>query len=126
MYSGTRATERRRAMETYVRNIVISCPDARELGTFYAELLGLQVIRTDWFVIARDASSRMRLGFDGEEGYRAPRWGDPERPQQLRLDFPVSSLDAAGELALRLGAASLEDNGDSRIHADPAGHPFCL
>lgn len=54
------------------------------------------------------------------------RWPDPEHPQQLHLDFPVYDLDAAEELALRLGATRLQDRGGYRSYADPVGHPFCL
>jgi catechol 2,3-dioxygenase-like lactoylglutathione lyase family enzyme len=114
-------------MESYIRNIVFECPDARALGDFYANLLGLRIIREDWLVIARDERSFPRLAFDDEpEGYRPPRWPDPEYPQQLHLDLPVSDLETAEELALRLGATSLQNRGDYRSYADPAGHPFCL
>jgi catechol 2,3-dioxygenase-like lactoylglutathione lyase family enzyme len=113
-------------MEAYIGNIVFGCPDPRALGLFYAELLGMRVIREDWFVIAKDDSSFPRLAFDEEADYRPPRWLDPEHPQQLHLDFPVSNLEAAEELAVRLGATPLQDKGDYRSYADPAGHPFCL
>jgi catechol 2,3-dioxygenase-like lactoylglutathione lyase family enzyme len=114
-------------METYIRNVVIACPDPRALATFYAQLLGLRIIREDWVVVARDQDSLPRLAFgDGEGEYRPPRWPDPEYPQQLHLDFPVADLQAAEELALRLGARPLQDSGDYRLYADPAGHPFGL
>lgn len=114
-------------MQPYIRNIVFGCPDPPALGAFYAELLGLRVIREDWVVVARDERSFPRLAFgDGPAEYRPPRWPDPDHPQQLHLDFPVSNLDAAEELALRLGATPLQDRGAYRIYADPAGHPFCL
>jgi len=114
-------------MEPYIRNIVFGCPDPRALGAFYAELLGMRIIREDWVVVAKDESSFPRLAFgDGPAEYRPPRWPDPEHPQQLHLDFPVSNLEAAEELALRLGATLLQDKGDYRSYADPVGHPFCL
>ena len=114
-------------MESYIRNIVFACPDPRALGSFYAELLGMRIIREDWLVIARDESSFPRLAFgNGSKEYRPPRWPDPEHPQQLHLDLPVSNLEAAEEVALRLGATPLQDKGDHRSYADPVGHPFCL
>jgi catechol 2,3-dioxygenase-like lactoylglutathione lyase family enzyme len=114
-------------MEPYIRNIVFGCPDPRALGSFYAELLGMRIIREDWVVVARDESSFPRLAFgDGPAEYRPPRWPDPEHPQQLHLDFPVSNLEAAEEVTLRLGATPLQDKGDYRSYADPVGHPFCL
>jgi catechol 2,3-dioxygenase-like lactoylglutathione lyase family enzyme len=112
-----------------VDNIVFACPgSASDLVSFYAGLLGMRVIRDDWPMIAKDQNSEPRLAFgDGpNENYRAPRWPDPEYPQQLHLDIPVSDLDAAEELALRLGAIRLQNKGDYRSYADPVGHPFCL
>jgi catechol 2,3-dioxygenase-like lactoylglutathione lyase family enzyme len=114
-------------MQPYIRNIVFGCPDPPALAAFYAELLGLRTIRTDWLVIARDQSSFPRLAFDEEPaGYHPPRWPDPDYPQQLHLDFPVTDLQAADALALSLGATPLQDRGTYRSYADPAGHPFCL
>lgn len=125
-------------MQTYIRNIVFSCPDGtwsndrwegppRQLASFYAELLGMRIIREDWLVIAKDESSSLRLAFDeGPSDYRPPRWPDPEHPQQLHLDITVHDLEAAEELALRLGATRLQDKGEYRSYADPVGHPFCL
>jgi len=114
-------------MEAYIRNIVFGCPDPRALASFYAELLGIRIIREDWWVIAKDESSFPRLAFgDGPSDYRPPRWPDPDHPQQLHLDIPVYNPEAAEELALGLGATRLQDKGEYRSYADPAGHPFCL
>jgi hypothetical protein len=127
---------RSRDIEAYIRNIVLACPgttyedylrEGRSLASFYAELLGMRILREDWFVIARDESSFPRLAFgDGPREYRPPRWRDPEHPQQLHLDIPAHNLDAAEELALRLGATRLQDRGEYRSFVDPVGHPFCL
>jgi catechol 2,3-dioxygenase-like lactoylglutathione lyase family enzyme len=105
---------------------VFGCPDPGALASFYAELLGMRIIREDWLVIAKDENSSPRLAFDEESGYRPSRWPDPEHPQQLHPDISVSNLEAAQELALRLGATLLQDKGEYRSYADPAGHPFCL
>lgn len=128
-------------MEPYIRNIVIACPDGtwsdsdnrwegpqRELALFYAELLGMQIIREDWLKVAKDESSfpQLAIGDGPTRDYRPPRWGDPERPQQLHLEFPVRDLEAAEELVLGLGGTKLEDKGDYRTYADPVGHPFCF
>src|SRR6266511_333995 len=93
----------------------------------YAELVGIRIIREYWWVIAKDESSFPRLTFgDGPSDYRPPRWPDPDHPQQLHLDIPVYNPEAAEELALGLGATRLQDKGEYRSYADPAGHPFCL
>jgi catechol 2,3-dioxygenase-like lactoylglutathione lyase family enzyme len=44
-------------MQPYIRNVVFGCPDPRALGSFYAELLGMRIIREDWVVVAKDESS---------------------------------------------------------------------
>jgi catechol-2,3-dioxygenase len=113
-------------MPTYLRNIVFECPDDRALASFYADLLGMQIIREDWLVIAEDRDSLPRLAFDQLPDYRPPRWPDPEHPQQVHLDLLVPDLDTAEGLAVRLGATRLQDRGGFRSYADPAGHPFCL
>jgi catechol 2,3-dioxygenase-like lactoylglutathione lyase family enzyme len=106
---------------------LFGCPDPRALASFYAELLGIRIIREDWWVIAKDESSFPRLAVgDGPSDYRPPRWPDPDHPQQLHLDIPVYNPEAAEELALGLGATRLQDKGEYRSYADPAGHPFCL
>jgi hypothetical protein len=66
------------------------------------------------------------LGFQHAQ-VTAPRWPDPEYPQQLHLDLHFDDSAAAQELALRLGAIRLPPQGGScPVFADPAAHPFCL
>ena len=125
-------------MRASVLNIVISCPDGewtgdrwvgppQDLARFYAELLGMRIVRQDWLIVARDARATPRLAFDGEpSGYEPPRWPDPDHPQQLHLDIAVADLPAAEATIARLGARQLQDRGAFRTYADPAGHPFCL
>lgn len=110
----------------YIRNIVVECPDERALAQFYVELLGMQVLREDWLVIAPDRETVPRLAFDTVPDYRPPSWPDPAYPQQVHLDLPAVDLDAAEQLALRLGASRLQDRDTFRSYADPAGHPFCV
>jgi hypothetical protein len=126
-----------RALGASILNIVFGCSEGtsgngrredapRALASLYAELLGMRILREDWLVIAKDRSSFPRLAFDGPSDDRAPRWPDPEYPQQIHLDITVENLEAAEELALRLGATRLQDKGTYRSYADPVGHPFCL
>lgn len=125
-------------MTPTIDNVVFACPgnteesyqrNGRALATFYADLLGMRITREDWFVVANpDDDDAVRLAFgDGPiDDYQAPRWPDPERPQQLHLDISVPDLDAAESRALELGASALQDKGGYRSYADPAGHPFCF
>jgi catechol 2,3-dioxygenase-like lactoylglutathione lyase family enzyme len=97
------------------------------LATFYAELLGMRVVREDWLVIAADERSFPRLAFDAAPPeYPPPRWPDPDYPQQVHLDVAVGDVDVAEERVLRGGATRLQDRGAFRSYADPLGHPFCL
>lgn len=100
----------------------------RELALFYAELLGIRIVREDWLKIAWDDGRRPHLAFgDGPTaGYLPPRSGDPERPQQVHLEIPARDLQAAGEFAITLGAYLLDDRTNHGTYADPVGHPFCL
>lgn len=124
-------------MSATIQNIVFACPGAtkgayesagRAIASFYADLLGMRIVREDWFMIGRDDDAGgLRLAFgDGPIDYQPPRWPDPDRPQQLHLDVAVSNIDATEGLALQLGATRLQDQGDYRSYADPIGHPFCL
>jgi catechol 2,3-dioxygenase-like lactoylglutathione lyase family enzyme len=112
-----------------LRNVVIDCPDPRALAVFYSELLGLPVLDDeddDWVVLAGD-SVLPRVAFQRARSLRAPRWPDPERPQQFHFDVTVDDIDAAEAKVLALGAQRLPGGGeDFRVYADPAGHPFCL
>jgi hypothetical protein len=111
-----------------IRNIVLACPGhGRELASFYAELLGMKIIREDWVKIATNADADLQLAFgDGPGDYQPPRWPDPEYPQQLHLDLFVPDLERADARAIRLGATRLQDKGQYRSYSDLVGHPFCL
>jgi hypothetical protein len=122
-----------------IRNIVFGAPDGewvedhwvggqRELARFYAELLGWEVIREDWPVVAVDEVTLPRLAF-GEgptPSYRAPRWPDPAFPQQLHLDLPCADMDVGEAHAIDVGAVKLREEKKFRVFADPFGHPFCI
>lgn len=99
-----------------IGTVVITCPDERasELTEFYAALLG------------EDRRRRPRLHFDEGDEYRAPRWPDPDYPQQMHLDIHVRDLSASHGLVIERGATLLRDSGSRRTYADPIGHPFCL
>ncbi len=123
-----------------IRNIVIGCPggiwnekeqrvdgEPRQLGEFYAELLGGRIIRDDWIKVAVDAATFPHLAFgDGWSDERPVRWDDPEYPQQAHIDVFVPDVDAAEAAVVERGAMRLHDAGSHRILADPFGHAFCL
>jgi predicted enzyme related to lactoylglutathione lyase len=126
-------------MKTRVMNVVFAAPDGewvedhweggqRALAQFYADLLGWTVVREDWPVVAKNGSALPRLAF-GEgptPDYQPPELGSPDRPQQMHIDMPAPDLDAAEELATKLGATKLQEHDGYRIYADPVGHTFCI
>jgi catechol-2,3-dioxygenase len=106
--------------------VTIDAPDASALAHFYADLLGMEVTYDgpEGALVAGDGGSVM---FQQVSDYTAPRWPDPEHPQQAHLDIGVDDLDAGEARALALGASRLDGGGETfRVFADPAGHPFCL
>ncbi len=109
---------------------VIDCPDPRVLGSFYAQVLGMEVLEDDaaWVVIGRAPGWR-EVAFQRAPGAPPPTWPDPGMPQQAHLDVRVSDVDAAERAVLALGAARVgpaDDGRGFRVFRDPAGHPFCL
>ncbi|MFZ0530828.1 MAG: VOC family protein [Propionicimonas sp.] len=108
-------------------NVVVDCPDAGRLATFYGALLDWKVeVSSDWAEVRADYGQS--ISFQQVENYRAPRWPDQEVPQQMHLDFVVDDLDLAEAAAVELGAVKTEYQPGTtfRVFLDPAGHPFCL
>ncbi|MEO5834369.1 MAG: VOC family protein [Nakamurella sp.] len=108
---------------------VLDTPDPKSSATFYAELLGWEMVRIedDWVTVR--GTSGPGLAFQLAPDFVAPTWPDPLVPQQSHLDFDVPDLDAAEAFALQLGACAVGERvpDDSfRVYLDPAGHPFCL
>ncbi|MGH3679923.1 MAG: VOC family protein [Natronosporangium sp.] len=112
---------------TTLMGVMLDCPDAKVLSTFYSELLGKP--------ITYQGDGMAMIGQDGEhpvlfqqvESYTPPRWPDPAHPQQLHLDVLVDDVQRAEPAALAIGATRLPGEGVNwRVYADPAGKPFCL
>jgi catechol 2,3-dioxygenase-like lactoylglutathione lyase family enzyme len=121
----------RRGASTW--GVVLDAPDAAELASFYARLLGWQVVGTDeegWVTVAAAPGAEVYLGFQTSDGYEPPVW-PPEtgrQQQMLHLDLEVDDLDRAVAEAVADGArvAEHQPQPDVRVMLDPAGHPFCL
>jgi hypothetical protein len=110
-------------------SVIIDCPDPVSLARFYAELTGLKLGKIDgddddWVWLGEGAP---RMAFQKAPHLKAPRWPDPEYPQQYHVDILVEDIEKAEAEVLALGATRLPGQGeDFRVYADPAGHPFCL
>ena len=103
--------------------VVFDCASPEVLARFYEQLVD------EWERI-EDTPERVVLSpLAGDLPHfvcqrteaRPPRWGDPDYPFQLHFDLSFDDESAIG-LARQLGAVHIE----GEVHADPAGHPFCL
>lgn len=114
-----------------LRSVVLDCPDPTALAHFYGRLLGADVDVSDpeWCEVLLEEPGP-KVAFQRADDYRAPNWPDGEA-QQIHLDLTVADLATASARAVALGARVLgapvdEDGSTFQVHADPAGHPFCL
>lgn len=129
------------------RQVVLDSTDARRLAEFYRELLGfdyrsgdeppgpgeIDELGGDWLVL-RHRSGSPAIAFQQVATLKRTTWPRDEIPQQLHLDFfvtTVADLAVQHDRALRLGAELREDRSDDpseplRVYSDPAGHLFCI
>lgn len=107
--------------------IVLDCPDATALATFYATMLDWEISAKPGWIDVR-AEYGQCLTFQEVKDYVAPQWPGQEVPQQMHLDVVVDDLDVAEAAVLELGATKheLQTGTTFRVFLDPAGHPFCL
>ena len=108
--------------------VALDCADATQLGEFWANMLGGDVIvvsadivavRTPWVWL-----TALRV-----DNHTPPTWPSDDVPKQMHLDLAVTDLDEAEKEAERLGARPATDQPAPdrwRVLLDPAGHPFCL
>jgi catechol-2,3-dioxygenase len=111
-----------------IESVVMDCPDAEALASFYAELLGGEVVVNDggWVEIGLP-TGRPLLAFQQVDGYRKPNWPSQDVPQQFHIDVKVDDLDVGEQAILTIGATKTGDeHATYRVYLDPAGHPFCL
>ncbi|HEY5200609.1 MAG TPA: VOC family protein [Acidothermaceae bacterium] len=124
---------------------VLDTTRPRELAEFYRQLLGLSYRpgdeppadgtpdAADWLVLV-DADGVRKLAFQQVDELPASTWPKHDVPQQLHVDYTVSSavvLHRQRERAEALGARVLLDRTDDPdealfVFADPSGHPFCI
>ena len=108
-------------------SIVLDCPDAGALATFYGAMLDWKVdISPGWGEARTDYGQC--ICFQQVDDYTPPRWPSQEVPQQMHLDVVVDDLDEAEAEVVRLGATRHEHQPGTSflVFLDPAGHPFFL
>ncbi|MDO5619803.1 VOC family protein [Kocuria sp.] len=127
------------SVQPQLRAIVLDTEDALGLAEFYHQLFGWEYV-TDltsddaagWCTV--QGPSGVRISCERVDTLIRAQWPDPQRPQQVHLDFVVDSgeeLEAFHQHAVSLGAevlATETDEPDEQIYiyADPSGHPFCV
>jgi predicted enzyme related to lactoylglutathione lyase len=121
--------------------VILDCPDALALATFYGTVLGWELedgSDEGWATLVPpggglspdNPDGRATLAFQQVPDFRRPTWPGGAHPQQFHLDLWAGDIDAAEPAVLEAGAAVHEhqpsENGTFRVYTDPAGHPFCL
>jgi len=108
--------------------ISLDCADPGPLGTFWAELLGGEIIvsREDISVVRIDGLllTAMRVA-----NHVPPTWPTDAVPKQAHVDLAVDDLADAEHRAVSLGAVRPAEQPEPESHLvliDPAGHPFCV
>ncbi|MGV0852657.1 VOC family protein [Mycolicibacterium phlei] len=112
-----------------LRTVVVDCQRPRDLGRFYAGLIGGELHdEDDSWVVLTDPQGR-RIAFQSSPEHEPPTFPDPKASQQMHFDVLVEDPDAAERAVLELGATRVTEphtETDFRVFRDPAGHTFCL
>jgi len=103
--------------------VAFDCDDPEVLARFYEQLVDKweRVEDTPDRIILSPLAGDLPLFVCQRTDVRPPRWGDPDYPFQLHFDLSFDDENAI-DLARQLGAVHIA----GEVHADPAGHPFCL
>ena len=118
-------------MEIVRTVVVFDAADLHAESSFWAGVLGGEVIEDDAWHSVMDASGRWRIGVQLAPHHVPPDWPDGTS-QQIHLDLHVDDIGRAHKVVNALGARLLQPAGDlaadegHQVYADPAGHPFCL
>ncbi|MET9354681.1 VOC family protein [Streptomyces sp. NPDC006617] len=119
-------------MSITLTSVIIDAAGMETEGAFWHRLLGGSVHRTPTHHFIQAP------GLPVVVVQSAPGHVPPSRPdgtsQQLHLDFGVEDLASADRTVAEAGGtrlrpteeSSADDHTGSRVHASPAGHPFCL
>ena len=108
--------------------ISLDCTDPGPLSTFWADLLGGEIVVTseEIGIVKLDhlLLTAMRV-----ENYVPPTWPTGSVPKQGHIDLDVDDLDDAESRAISLGAVRAQSQPEPESYLvllDPAGHPSCL
>jgi hypothetical protein len=108
--------------------VSLDCADPGQLSTFWAELLGGEIVATSEEVAVVKLDHLLLTAMRVDD-YVAPTWPEGPIPKQSHIDLDVDDLAEAEKRAVTLGATRAECQqaaGRFLVFFDPAGHPFCL
>src|SRR5215831_4732136 len=90
-----------------LRSTILDVPDVGRAAEFYRDLTGWPITHDDptWTVFSLPDGRRFCLQLAPD--HVAPRWPDPDHPQQLHLDLLTADIEAAADRAVSLGATRL-------------------
>jgi hypothetical protein len=102
---------------------VFDCANPPVLAPFYEQLMDewTRIEDSPERIVLKPLAGDLPMLVCQRTDARPPRWGDPDYPFQLHFDFSFDDENAI-TLARELGAVHIK----GEVHADPAGHPFCL
>jgi hypothetical protein len=113
--------------------LVLDCAEPEELAEFYRVLLDGTMRPDGDSRIELVGAGGTRMAFRRDLNAAPASWPRPDDSQQAHLDLLVAAehLDEVERQIIGLGARPLETRGrtgrtESRLYADPAGHPFSL
>lgn len=116
----------------WFRALVVDCDDLERLGTFWQEVLGVEVAERQegWLQLTPDPGG-VYLAFQPWEASQAPQKPGPQRVPWVRPDIEVADVEAAAAAIIALGGQRRrtvhEPNGDTHVvMADPEGNEFCV
>jgi hypothetical protein len=121
----------------WIREVVLNCPQPRELAAFWAGLLG--GVPVEWYpgwVTLEPPPHGQRLSFQASPD-RSDGAGETSGPRLVHFDIFVDDLEAAHEQVVAAGGVfdgehvspHAGTDGEPvgwRVYHDPVGHPFCL
>lgn len=119
-------------MEMIRHVIVFDAADLDSESTFWAGVLGGNVVGEDDFHCVLDEAGLWRIGVQLAPNHVPPEWPDGVQQQQVHLDLHVEDPRSSHDEVINLGARLLQPAPDldaeegHQVYADPAGHPFCI
>ena len=116
----------------WFRALVVDCDDPERVGTFWQEVLGVEVAEREegWLQLTPDPGG-VYLAFQPWGASQAAQEAGPQRVPWVRPDIEVDDVEAAAARIIELGGQRRrtvhEPDGDTHlVMSDPEGNEFCI